>query len=268
MYHSVTFGDKNTWDDWKLVAAERPFVAPPVPKTNMVDIPGASSQLDFSEELTGYPTFENRTGSLEFIITDQYDSYQEKRWQDTYSKIMAYISGRRLKMILEDDPNYFYEGRFYVEEFTPGASADDSFSRITINYDVGPYKWTVEDSLDANWLWDPFSFVDGVITSSAVKDLPIDSTLKTLELPKELIGVAPFCPEFIVTTSGGTNVILQIINQELRINTEKTVQAGTWTFYDVIFWADVITNSKTILKYRMASGGTGTLSLRYRKGGL
>ena len=81
MYHSVTFGDKNTWDDWKLVAAERPFVAPPTPKTNMVDIPGASSELDFSEELTGYPTYENRTGSIEFTITDQYLSYQEMIWK-------------------------------------------------------------------------------------------------------------------------------------------------------------------------------------------
>lgn len=266
MYHSVTFGDKNTWDDWKLVAAERPFIAPPTPKTNMVDIPGASSQLDFSEELTGYPTYGNRTGSIEFTITDQYDSYQEMRWKRKYSEIMTYISGRHLQMVLEDDPDYYYEGRFSVESYKPGSSASESYSKITINYDVGPYKWTIRDSINTGWLWDPFSFIDGVITSSIVKDLPVDTTLKTLELPKEIIGTAPFCPEFIATTNGG-NMVVTITNSDLRINVEKTLSDGVHKFYDIIFWANAINNSKTILKYKMTSG-TGTLSLRYRKGGL
>lgn len=266
MYHSVTFGDKNTWDDWKLVAAERPFVAPPVPKTNMVDIPGASSQLDFSEELTGYPTYENRQGSIEFTITDQYLSHQEMKWRKKYEEIMTYIAGRHLHMILEDDRDFYYEGRFSVEEYVPGSSSSDSYSKITITYDVGPYKWAVLDSLDTGWLWDPFSFVDGVIIYSFVKDLPVNTTLKTLELPKEIIGTAPFCPEFIVTNNGGS-MELTIINSELGINVTKTLSSGTWTFYDVIFWSNALNNSKTILKYRTTSG-TGTLSLRYRKGGL
>lgn len=268
MYHSVSFGDKNTWTDWALVSEQRPFIAPPVPKTNFVDIPGASSKLDFSEELTGYPTYENRTGSLEFIITDQYLSNQNMRWQTKYSEIMNYISGRRLKMILEDDRNYYYEGRFYVETYTPGSSVSDSFSKIAINYDVGPYKWAVDDSLNSDWLWDPFSFVDGVITSKVVKDIPMTTAEKTLELPNELIGTAPFCPEFIVTTSNKAYyVLLTIINDELNINVQKNIQAGTYTFYDVIFWSNVLNKSKTILKYKTLAG-TGTLSLRYRKGGL
>lgn len=268
MYHSVTFGDKNTWDDWGLVSEERPFIAPPTPKTNYVEIPGASSELDFSEELTGYPTFNNRTGSLDFIITDQYISEQTQRWRHKYSEIMSYISGRRLKMILEDDPDYFYEGRFYVENYTPGSSVSESFSKITINYNLGPYRWTLKDSLDTNWLWDPFSFVDGVILSKAVKDIPMNLSEQTLELPKELIGLAPFCPEFIITTSQpGNYTMLTIINEELNINVSKNFPAGTYTWYDVVFWANIINNSKTILKYRTMAG-TGTLSLRYRKGGL
>ena len=32
MYHSITIGDKNTWDDWKIIPVSRPVVAPPVEK--------------------------------------------------------------------------------------------------------------------------------------------------------------------------------------------------------------------------------------------
>lgn len=267
MYHSVTFGEKNTWDDWALVAKKRPFIAPPTPKTNFIEIPGSSTKLDFSEAITGYPTYENRTGSIEFMITDQYISNQTQRWRAKYSEIMTYISGRHLKMILEDDPNYFYEGRFYVESYKPGSTPTDSFSTISINYDVGPYKWSVLDSLDDNWLWDPFSFVDGVILSKIVNKLPVNTAWKSITLPKELIGTAPFCPEFIVTMSNGTNMNLRVVNSELGIDQTETVQRGTWTLYDMIFYANALNNSKTILYYKTESG-TGTLSLRYRMGGL
>ncbi len=40
MYHSITIGNKNTWDDWHLIPATRPLFNPPTVKTNMVNIPG------------------------------------------------------------------------------------------------------------------------------------------------------------------------------------------------------------------------------------
>ena len=267
MYHSVTFGDKNTWDDWGLVAKERPFIAPPSPKTNYIDIPGSSVKLDFSEGLTKYPTFDNRTGTLEFTITDQYISYQEMLWQRKYTEIMSFVNGRHLKMILEDDPDFFYEGRFKVESYKPGSSPSDSYSTISIGYDLGPYKWSVIDSLDDNWLWDPFSFVDGVILSSVVKDIPVTTTESYKDLDKDLLGAAPFCPEFLVTMTGGTDMVLRVVNEEIGIDVTHQVQAGTHLFYDCVFWANIIDNSKTRIYYKTVSG-TGTLSLRYRRGGL
>ena len=60
MYHSITFGEKNTWDDWRLVSPVLPSFAPPTQKTTYLDIPGASGVIDLSEMLTGYPIFNNR----------------------------------------------------------------------------------------------------------------------------------------------------------------------------------------------------------------
>ena len=42
-----------------------------------------------------------------------------------------------MKMTLEDDINYYYVGRFYMKEWTPGAN----FSQVTIEYRVKPYKY-------------------------------------------------------------------------------------------------------------------------------
>lgn len=267
MYHSITLGDKNTWDDWGLVCKQRPFVAPPKPKTNFIDIPGSSVKLDFSEGLTGYPTYENRTGSFEFTITDQYISDRERLWISKYNEIQTYVNGRKLNMILEDDPDYFYEGRFTVDSYKPGSSASDSYSTITISYDVGPYKWAVEDSITGNWLWDPFSFIDGVIVSSAVKNIPVTTVEQSKTLPNELIGDVPFVPEFMVyTNTNGANMTVRVINERLKINTAHTVKSGNYIFYDSVFWADALTDSSTKIYYSVNTG-TGTLSLKYRKGG-
>ena len=32
MYHSITIGDKNTWDDWHMIPVTPPVIAPPVEK--------------------------------------------------------------------------------------------------------------------------------------------------------------------------------------------------------------------------------------------
>lgn len=98
MYHSITFGEKNTWDDWHLIPTSRPVFNPPPTETHMIKIPGANGVLDLSESLTGYPIYENRTGSIEFIVENGHE-----RWDIAYSDIMDYIHGKQMRAILEDD---------------------------------------------------------------------------------------------------------------------------------------------------------------------
>ena len=73
MYHSITIGDKNTWDDWKMIPVSRPVVAPPVEKILSVDVPGRDGTTYLSKSLTGYPVFKAREGSWEFYLdTDEW----------------------------------------------------------------------------------------------------------------------------------------------------------------------------------------------------
>lgn len=164
-YHSITIGDKNTWDDWHLVPTSRPLVTPPSVNTSYVTVPGASGSLDLTDALTGYPTYSNRSGSWEFLVMNGYGE-----WYARYSDIMAYLHGKKFKAILDDDPNYYYEGRFSVASWT----SPKDWSRITINYNVGPYKIEVY-GIDENWLWDPFNFETDIV--HAYKDLSVSGSL-------------------------------------------------------------------------------------------
>lgn len=155
MYHSITIGDKNTWDDWHLIPSSRPLVSPPNVRTNLVDVPGTDGSLDITDALIGRATYTDRTGSWDFFVDNGYG-----KWSDRYSEIMAYLHGKKLTAVLEDDPLFYYEGRFFVNEWR----SDPYYSRITINYEVGPYKlYSVTDG--DMWLWDPFNFNTDYIRS-------------------------------------------------------------------------------------------------------
>jgi hypothetical protein len=129
--------------------------APPSPKTNYTEIPGANGKLDVSQILTGYPLYSNRTGTIEFVVMNDF-----RHWQTAYTDIMTSIHNRKLITVYEEDPQYFYVGRWDVQNWTSA----EGHSKITLAYDLEPYKWRIYDSDDA-WLWDPFNFSTGVIAS-------------------------------------------------------------------------------------------------------
>ena len=153
MYHSITFGTKNTWDDWHLIPTSRPLFNPPSVKTNMVEIPGGDGMLDLTTSLAGRPLYKNRTGSVEFYVDNDF-----RDWSVLYSEIMLYLHGQKMRAVLEDDPSYYYEGRFSVNAW----KSNPDRSQITINYDVFPYKQYINNSTD-EWLWDTFNFETGII---------------------------------------------------------------------------------------------------------
>lgn len=165
MYHSITFGEKNTWDDWHLIPKSRPLFLPPETKTNTVDIPGGNGSLDLTTALAGHPLYKNRSGTVNFYVENGF-----KEWHVLYSEIMSYLHGKRMKAILEDDPRYYYEGRFFVSKWT----SDSNYSTISIKYDVAPYKKSLVAAGD-DWEWDPFNFELDSITS--FEAMEVDGTL-------------------------------------------------------------------------------------------
>lgn len=254
MYHSVIFGGKNTFDDWKIVPSERPVFVPPTQKTNFIDIPGADGSLDVSDSLTGYPVFNDREGSLNFTVLNEYEHYN---WAVLYSDIMTHLHGRKMHAILEDDPNWYYDGRFWVDAWTP----DSYHSKITIKYRVNPYKWSVRTSTDPNWLWDPFNFEEDSVVPSPFVNITVTSNdfWTIMYFDETEAGNAPVCPIFRISTNSGNGMRVYIRNTTLGTYAERSIPEGTSSHRDLmIFGGDNEIGFK----------GAGTVSLEFRRGRL
>lgn len=263
MYHSVTFGEKNTWDEWHLIPTSRPVFNPPPPKVKTLDIPGGDGIIDLSQALTGYPVYQNRTGSIEFIVPNGFEPWEATKiekipWYSVYSDIMDYLHGQSMRAILEDDPEYFYEGRFTVNTW----KSEKDWSRIVIDYDVGPYKWSVLSSID-DWLWDPFNFQNGIIRSAFFKNISITTAIKSHQFAAALFGRAPVCPRFIVSSTAKRGVHIRFVNPQLKIDITKLLPDGMIQIPEFVFFGD---QGATI--YLWCDSGTGTASIDFRQGRL
>lgn len=237
MYHSITFGNKNTWDDWHLIPSTRPLFNPPNPKTQFIDIPGANGQIDLTESLTGYPVYENRQGSNEFYVVNGYQS-----WDVLYSEIMNYLHGKKMRAYLEDDPYFYYEGRFSVNQW----KSDKYWSIITIDYDVYPYKKEPNTSLE-DWLWDPFDFEYGIIREYG--GLTVAGILSL-----EILGRAePVVPTIIVDSADESGMDVKVGSKMYHLNEGSNVNPNI-----------VIGSSNVTLQFT----GQGTVSVQYQGGSL
>ena len=108
---------------------------PPSVKAEYVDIPNSDGTIDFTETLTNSPTYNYREGSIEFIVENGH-----RNWCELYSEILNLLHGKSAKAYLEDDPSYYFEGRFFVNEW----KSDIHWSLITIDYKVKPHKIKAE----------------------------------------------------------------------------------------------------------------------------
>ena len=125
---------RNTWFDYKIIPTSRPFVAPPSPKTIYLDVPGKNGKLDYTEALLGRPAFSNRSGSWDFIFTNDGISTNE-----VLLKIRKELDGRLMNVILEGDPNYYYRGRVQLSGIDSGS--DGNGATFTLDYNLLPYKY-------------------------------------------------------------------------------------------------------------------------------
>ncbi len=253
MIQSITFGDKNTWDDWYLLPVSRPVFSPPEVKTKYIEVPGGNGRLDLSETLTKYPVYDNRKGSFTFRVMNGYGE-----WADRYSEIMGYLHGQAMRAVLEDDRAWFYQGRFSVDGWNSG----DTWSEIVIGYDVNPFKWNRNSSIEP-WLWDPFSFETGIIGDKIFKDITINSpsSWQSLSFDTRLFGDVPIAPTIIVSGAPVTGIDVRFVNTYLDLDITLNLKNGSTFIPDFIFYGQTA-------PYNMYFRGTGKVSIEFRTGRL
>ena len=164
MIYGTQFGDKHSTRDWGVYPSIRPEIGLPETNTNYVEIPYSNVTLDFTEVLTGFPTYRNREITWKFLYIGKRED-----WSNKYSEIARDVHGKRLKIIMDEDPSYYYMGRCEMESW----ESDRLSSTITIKATCEPFKYELKSSLE-DWLWDPFDFDTDV--AREYKDLEIDGT--------------------------------------------------------------------------------------------
>lgn len=228
-YVDVLFGDVKSHEDWglKLETIQLSF---PEAKTDQVDIPGSNGVIDLTE-VNGRLCYKNRTMTLTFSLDDDY-----VEWHLLSSRIAKELHGKMIKCILPDDPNYYYEGRFSIDS----KKKNDVITDIVITGDVHPFKLDVYSSSE-EWLWDPFSFEDGIIRS--YHDIEISGTTSVSVIGSEM----PVVPKFICST-----------DMDLEFNSSVFhLSAGETTDYDII-----LSEGENQLIFT----GHGTVTIEYRGG--
>ena len=248
MYHSVYFiagenlsltGAFNSYTTYNMIPDGRPVIATPTPVTNYIEVPGAIGQLDMSEALTGYPLYGNREGSLSFIVLNNYQGSDS--WNKRYQHLCWHLHGKRLKMILEDDPEYYYEGRFTVDSWETPNSND--FSKVEIGYNLDPYKYDVDAKVVA---------------------FTISNDTRSIQYSYADLGSMPVIPT-IKVSNVSNRVTVRCINDDLNLDVDHEMNtSGTYRFADIILSDTRNSNPNCRLQF----SGTGSVEITTRGGDL
>lgn len=131
----VTFGGVHSYRDLKLLLEKKTMGSPPV-KENYMDIPGADGKLD-NTEFFGEPKFDNATHKFEFVTIEERDTFPLQ-----YAVIKNALHGKKVRIICDDDPSFFYVGRLHVSSFTNAKG----MGAVSVECDCEPWKYKLEET--------------------------------------------------------------------------------------------------------------------------
>lgn len=157
MATGVSFDGVHSYGEWGLKLKDV-SIGFPEEKQAFVDVPGMNGQLDLTDAQNGGVAYGMRT--LEFTFDARDCNYLNWTW--LVSKVARAIHGGKKKIVLDIDPDYFYVGRCSINT----KKTDEIFAEIAVTCKCEPFKMT-GTSENGEWLWDPFSFIDGVIRDTA-----------------------------------------------------------------------------------------------------
>ena len=127
----ITFGDFHSFRDLKLILQPGKEIASPAVKVKKIDIEGADSALDYTD-FFGEPKFEDMTHKFNFATI-----VPESDFLSLFSIVKNALHGKKMRIILDDDPLFYYLGRVSVSGFTN----DKNIGHVTIEADCEPYKY-------------------------------------------------------------------------------------------------------------------------------
>ena len=126
------FGNYHSYNDFQLILASK-TIGTPSPKTETIDIPGGDGVLDLTD-FFGETKYSNRNLSFEFS-----SMVNPSEFMSLFSTVQNALHGKKMNIILDDDPDWYYIGRISVSEW----KADKNIGKLTIDCDCEPYKYQI-----------------------------------------------------------------------------------------------------------------------------
>lgn len=188
-------------------------IPPAIPKTSYIDIPGADGSIDLTEA-TGDVKFNDRECQFTFTMNPLGD-LSEDAWESKKTEVSNILSGRKVKITLDKDSGYYYEGRCHVDNY----ASDQRVRQIVVKAKVAPYKMKQDETVIVHTL------------SSGEKQITIVNSRKSVSPYIECSNdnTTVVFGDMSFTLNAGTHKILDIVLVQGN-NTLKVAGTGTVTF--------------------------------------
>lgn len=134
--NQIKLGTYKSYDDLYLICTKK-TIGSPAAKTTTVDIAGGDGVIDYTEYF-GDVKFNNRQLYFEFETI-----VPQAQFPELYSRILNALNGKKVHIVLDEDPDYYYVGRLAISDFTN----DRGVGSIAIDCDCEPYKYKKNETV-------------------------------------------------------------------------------------------------------------------------
>lgn len=203
----ITFGAYHSYNDFGLILSKVELESPAVKEVKQ-EIEGADSDLDLTD-FFGEPKYENARNRFTFSTL----AITGEEFLSLSSRIKNTLHGKMARIILDDDPAFYYVGRMFVSRY----HNERQIGTIEIECDCKPYKYKLAKTVVSK-------AVNGteaiILTNLRKRAVPEITTTATMTIA---------FGGFSRSASAGTFVIpeLELVEGE---NTVTVTGAGTISF--------------------------------------
>lgn len=135
----VKIGDYHSYSTWGLWLKKPMKITPPEPQTHEVEILGVNGTVDLMPRLVGGTRYKDREIEIELSAFATSGEWVEKE-----TDLVNKIHGKRLQIISDQDPNYYYYGLVTVVD-----TKHQGLNLVTIKINVlaQPYKVSLDGTV-------------------------------------------------------------------------------------------------------------------------
>ena len=126
----ITFGNLHSFNDLRLILTSKEIGSPEI-KVRKIDIEGADSAIDYTD-FFGEPKYSDVTHKFNFSTI-----VHQAEFLSLFSTVKNALHGKKMRIILDDDPLFYYVGRLNVSSFTN----EKNIGNISVEADCEPYKY-------------------------------------------------------------------------------------------------------------------------------